>query len=417
MPETSSPAPLLANLVHFGRVLRAVGLDVSHDRLVTLSRALALVELGDRREVKDTCRSVLVTRHEQTELFDRAFEAFFRPERGGVGIDLGELVRRGAERRRRAVALMETAAAEGGDAGLPELPEPWVERRFTWSDRELLRRKDFAELTPEEAAAVRRWMREEVLAVPPRRTRRREAARSGPYPDLRRALRGALRSFGGGSPELPYRRRRSKSRPLVVLADISGSMEPYSRLLLQFVWTLAASSDRLEAFVFGTRLTRITRPLLRRSVDQALSEAAALVRDWGGGTRIGEALKRFNYRWGRRVLGRGAVVVVISDGWDRGDADLLEREVARLHRSADRLLWLNPLLGSPGYEPLTRGIRAVLPHVDDFLPVHNLKSLGDLAQVLRRLGAPPARPRRSPANLDEPGEPDDSGKKGALRHA
>jgi uncharacterized protein with von Willebrand factor type A (vWA) domain len=171
----------------------------------------------------------------------------------------------------------------------------------------------------------------------------------------------------------------------VVLCDVSGSMEAYSRLFLELVYAMKTATDRLEAFLFGTRLTRITRQLRSRRVEQALRDATAAVADWGGGTRIGEALKTFNFEWARRVLGQGSVVAVISDGWDRGDVELLEREIARLSRHCDRLIWLNPLLGSPGYEPLTRGIKAILPRVDDFLPIHNLESLEQLGALLARL--------------------------------
>jgi uncharacterized protein with von Willebrand factor type A (vWA) domain len=199
--------------------------------------------------------------------------------------------------------------------------------------------------------------------------------------DLRRTIRHSLR-HGGEPLRLARRRRKWKRRPLVILCDISGSMDRYARLLLQFIYALAHRLDRVESFVFSTRLTCISRQLRRRNIDDALDEAARSVRDWGSGTRIGEALKHFNYVWARRVLGEGAIVLVISDGWDRGNIDLLAREMDRLHRSCRRLIWLNPLLGAAGYQPLVRGIQAALPHVDDFLPVHNLASLEQLAETL-----------------------------------
>ncbi len=193
-----------------------------------------------------------------------------------------------------------------------------------------------------------------------------------------------------------------KPRPLVVLCDVSGSMEPYSRLLLQFVYALGAKDAPVEAFAFGTRLTRITRALSTRDVDAALRRVTDLVLDFDGGTRIGDALRRFNVDWSRRVLRRGAIVLVISDGWDRGDLELLEREVARLHRSCHRLLWLNPLLGSPGYEPVTPGIRAILRHVDDFLPVHDLASLEQLGELLEDLTRRTRRVNLEPTVEDRP---------------
>jgi uncharacterized protein with von Willebrand factor type A (vWA) domain len=217
-----------------------------------------------------------------------------------------------------------------------------------------------------------------------RRTRRRKPGK-GRLLDLRRTVRKSLR-YGGEVLEWARREPKYKPRPLVIVADISGSMERYTRLLLHFIYSLTAGLDQpVEAFVFSTRLTRITRQLHGREVEAALREVGQAVSDWSGGTRIGEALKAFNFDWGRRVLGHGAVVLFISDGWDRGDVDLLRREMARLQRTCHRLIWLNPLLGSPEYEPLTRGMQAALPYIDDFLPVHNLASLEDLARRLTDL--------------------------------
>jgi uncharacterized protein with von Willebrand factor type A (vWA) domain len=220
--------------------------------------------------------------------------------------------------------------------------------------------------------------------VSERRTRRKRPGK-GHLIDLRRTLRRSLRSEG----EIfrwSYLEPKRKPRPLVVLADISGSMERYTRLLLHFIYGMkAALNQPVEAFVFSTRLTRITRPLQSRDLDIALKNVGELVNDWAGGTRIGESLKTFNFDWGRRVLGRGAIVLIISDGWDRGDGQVLSREMARLKRNCHRLIWLNPLLGTPDYEPLTRGIQAALPHIHDFLPVHNLASLEDLANRLADL--------------------------------
>ena len=223
-----------------------------------------------------------------------------------------------------------------------------------------------------------------------RRTRRRQPG-AGKQFDQRRTLRHNLK-YGGQVMEWIRLEPKVKPRPLVVIADISGSMERYTRLLLRFIYGLSEGLERVEAFVFSTRLSRITRQLQSRDAERALQNIAHQVPDWSGGTRIGEALKRFNFAWGRRVLGRGAVVLLISDGWDRGDIDLLRREMARLQRSCHRLLWLNPLLGSPDYEPLTLGMQAALPFVDDFLTVHNLASLEDLAAHLVNL--PDWRPVR-----------------------
>lgn len=217
-----------------------------------------------------------------------------------------------------------------------------------------------------------------------RRTRRLRTSRRGRSLDLRQTFRRSLRT-GGEPVTLARRARRWKPRPLVILCDISGSMSVYSRLLLHFIHTVANGLQNVETFVFGTRLTRITRQLERRDVDAALADVARLVQDWSGGTRIGDSLRAFNYRWARRVLGRGAVVLVISDGWDRGDVKILGQEMARLRRNCHRLIWLNPLLGQDDYRPITAGMRTALPYVDDFLPAHNLDSLFSLGKVLEQV--------------------------------
>jgi uncharacterized protein with von Willebrand factor type A (vWA) domain len=254
----------------------------------------------------------------------------------------------------------------------------------TYSAVEALRRKDFAALTADEYAAIKALMAQLHWRLGQRRTRRLTPG-GGPRLDLRRTLRRNLK-YGGQVLNWSLRQPKAKPRPVVVSADISGSMERYTRLLLHFLYTLSRGLGQpVETFVFSTRLTHITRPLRHKDVDRALRDVSLTVKDWSGGTRIGEALKDFNFHWGRRVLGRGAVVILISDGWDRGDPALAAQEIARLQRSCYRLIWLNPLLGAPEYEPLTRGMQACLPHVDDFLPVHNLASLEELAEHLATL--------------------------------
>ncbi len=375
---------LFNNLVHFARLLRQLGIPTSGEQSATLTRAFAHLNLDQRRDIKAAARAVYLGRREQQPLFDRAFDLFFHPQhRAGSGLDLGQLAQRSTQVEQRKIAPL--AAPTGGDP-TSEAEPPVIEPRFTFSQRELLRHKDFAELTAEEALQLRDLLRHFPFDVDRRRTRRHQRASRGRIFDFRRTLRASLR-HGGETAQLAWKRRKTKPRPLVVLCDVSGSMESYSRILLQFLYAVGNSVRRYQAFAFGTRLTCLTRPLALRDVDSALSQAAAMVVDWGGGTRIGEALHRFNYDWGRRVLGQGAVVLLISDGWDRGDTALLEREIARLQRSCERLIWLNPLLGQPGYQPLTRGMAAALPHVDDFLPVHNLASLEELADHLTRLNA------------------------------
>jgi uncharacterized protein with von Willebrand factor type A (vWA) domain len=251
-----------------------------------------------------------------------------------------------------------------------------------YSAEELLRNKDFEAMTWLETEQVKRLLRQAPWRVAERRTRRLRPAQGGRV-DLRRTTRQSIRS-SGELVRLLHRRARLRRRPLVLICDVSGSMERYSRLLLIFAYAIARRED-VETFVFSTRLTRITRLLRRRDIDRALTEVGKRVHDFSGGTRIGQALAEFNRRWARRVLGHGAVTIVVSDGWDRGDPAQLAKELERLRRMSHRLIWLNPLLGSEGYEPVTRGMAAALPHTDDFLAAHNLKALDELGALLARL--------------------------------
>ncbi len=393
MSDATLGRQLRRNLLHFCRALRRLGLPLTSAQSLLLEQALAMVGLESRQRVKDAARAVLVSRREHLALFDSLFEAFFRAEvfAPRQSIELGGQLRR-MVRRESQLALPAPSGAPSGQ--LPEVEVDTLERHYAASDLERLRLKDFAELTPDERRAVQRLIAAQSLELPPRRTRRsRPDARRGRL-DLAATLRRSLRR--GGEPfELLRQRRAERDRPLVVLCDISGSMEAYARIFLPFAYTLRSATSRLEVFVFATRLTCITRELARRDVDQALRQASARIADWGGGTRIGEALKKFNFDWARRLLGRGAWVLILSDGWDRGERPLLAREMARLRRSSGRLVWLNPLLGSAGYEPSAGGIRTILPFVDDFLPVHDLRSLEQLAATLRA-GLPPARGSRGP---------------------
>lgn len=376
----------LHNLLLFGRVLRRLGLDVNPGRMMDLVSALDHIEIGRKADFFHAARTLLVHEREDLPLFDEAFELFWRKPS-----ESWEVEWQGLTRRRRPSGpivthppLKEAASQTIDPASTSTEPLTVVEITRTYSDRELLRHKNFAEMNAEESEAVKQMMSHLLWKVSERRTRRKRPGK-GNLIDLRRTLRRSLRSEG----EIfswSYREPKLKPRPLVVIADISGSMERYTRLLLHFIYGMkAALSQPVEAFVFSTRLTRITRPLQARDLDLALKDVGELVHDWAGGTRIGESLKAFNFAWGRRVLGRGAVVLIISDGWDRGDVDLLGREMARLKRNCHRLIWLNPLLGAPDYEPLTRGIQAALPNIDNFLPVHNLASLEDLANRLADL--------------------------------
>ncbi len=378
---------LLNNLLLFGRVLRSLGVDVNPAGTIDLVAAMEFISIGRRSDFYHAARSLLVHRREDMAPFDEAFEIFWRSRDGAPSSS--ELRMLGERRRRlrpRVIppSLREAPASGAGDTAPGDDGPPLIEATLTFSEQEMLRRKDFGDLTGEELEAVKLLLSEIVWRVQQRRTRRLRPGR-GRLLDLRRTLRLNLR-YGGELLDWAERERKVKPRPLVIIADVSGSMERYTRLLLLFTYGLAkALEQRVEAFVFSTRLTRITRQLKERNLDRALAEVSRTVPDWSGGTRIGQALRTFNFEWGRRVLSGGAVTLVISDGWDCGDVDLLSDEMARLQRTSRRLIWLNPLLGSPGYEPLTRGIQAALPYIDDFLPVHNLSSFEDLARHLAGL--------------------------------
>ncbi len=385
---------LLANVLAFGRVLRGLGLDAGPDRMLDLVAALDHVPVGSRTDFRNAARALCVRRRDEISRFDEAFEVFWRkPAEGSTALDLRSLGERRKLRRPAFTSAPPPGAlpAPEGDDARGEEPPPLLHLTLTWSAQELLRHKDFGELTGDELEKVQRAIRDLACRLAGRRTRRLRPG-DGNTVDLRRTLR---RSLPRGGEILDWSRRgpRTRPRPIVVLADISGSMERYTRLLLLFLYSLTRGlGRRVEGFLFGTRLTRVTRELEDRDPAEALDRIAKTVADWSGGTRIGETLREFNLRWARRVLGQGAVVLFISDGWDRGDPDTLRTEMARLQRSAYRLIWLNPLLGAPDYEPLARGMRAALPFVDDFLPVHSLASLEALGRRLEEL--PADRPAR-----------------------
>ncbi len=377
---------LLHNLLLFGRVLRGLGLDVNPGRMMDLVSALDHIEIGNKADFFYAARTLLVHEREDLELFDEAFELFWRKP-----VESWDTLWQGLSRLRRSnkpvmidPPLKEPPPAENDPNSESKETITVIEVTRTYSDREVLRHKDFAQMTAEESNAVNELMSHLRWKISERRTRRRRPGK-GEMLDLRRTLRRSLRA-GGEIFNWSYREPKLKPRPLVIIADISGSMERYTRVLLHFIYGMkSALTQPVEAFVFSTRLTRITRPLQIRDLDLALKNVGELVHDWAGGTRIGESLRYFNFEWGRRVLGHGAVVLIISDGWDRGDVELLNHEMARLKRNCHRVIWLNPLLGAPDYEPLTRGIQAALPHIDNFLPVHNLASLEDLANRLANL--------------------------------
>lgn len=379
---------LLEHILGFVHLLRQMGVQVGPGQALDLIHGLEHAPVTAREDFRAAARCTLIYRREDLPLFDSAWTFYWRTP----GTDPMMLAIPQTPVPGKPLRLPRRPRPPGSGEDKPD--EEQITLQLAFSRNELLRKKDFGAFSWEEVQAAKTMMRQMEWHVEQRRTRRRRAAAKGRQLDMRRVMRRNLR-YGGEPIELTWREIRTKPRPLVVLCDISGSMERYSRLLLQFVHAFASGSQDVESFVFGTRLTRITRMLARRDIDEAVAEVSKHVLDWSGGTRIGEAVKEFNFRWGRRVLGRGAVVMLISDGWDRGEPELLSRELGRLQRSCHRLIWLNPLLGSPGYQPLTRGMQAALPFVDDFLPVHNLASLEQLGALLSTIGERrPARKQR-----------------------
>ena len=392
---------LLSNLLTFGALLRRGGIQVTLGQSLDGLRALELVDLGERSQVFHTLRSLWVTRHEDLRLFDTLFARFWFShwQRPAARPTPAPRAPRHNSDDRRPFTIVNYLAHK---ARKLEREIDVSDRSGTFTDQESLQHKDFSALSEAELRTVRRMIQNLAWRACERRTRRREPHRRGDRLDLRTTLRQAARHHG-----VPLRLARSrpriKPRPMVLLADVSGSMEKLSRLVLQFFFGLShglrRSSAEVETFLFGTRLTRVTPHLRLRNIDQAIAAAARAVPDWSGGTRIGDSLRTFRRRWGRRVLRRGAVVVVLSDGWERGDSTRLRREMARLQGRCHRLVWLNPLAGRADYRPVVEGMAAALPHVDDFLPVHNLQSLHELADHLaslprRRRGS--SRTRRVP---------------------
>ena len=378
---------LQRNLLVFGRLLRRLGIDVHTGRLLDVIEALQHVDLGSRDEVYHTCRALLVYHHEDLPIFDRAFEAFWIGR--GVPIHSPSMEARsenrleGDEANARSGKDRNAGSKEQDPAydGVDSIEEGAIS---TWSDAAVLADKDFAEFTVDEMATARLAL-EQLVWTPGERRTRRWVRGHGSRVDLRRALAKSLRT-GGDVLSLPRRTRTTRPRSLVLLCDVSGSMERYTRMLLHFAHAITWRHRRVEAFLFSTQLTRVSRQLRLPRADDAVAAVSRLVPDWSGGTRIGGAVKQFHQRWGRRVLNGGPVVLLISDGWDRGDPAELAEQVARLQRSCHRLVWLNPLIGTADYAPLTRGLQAALPFVDDFLPARTLTNLVDLAAHLNALG-------------------------------
>ncbi len=402
---------LFENVLLFARLLRRAGMTVGTGQILDLARALPAIDVGNREDFYHTARVILVGRREDLPVFDTLFNVFWTSRTANILKEqasnrrvpsstsdvIDDCIPDSGGLEEEAPRIVEmTTEDEAGDEVEEEEDELSAQPNvlLAYSQDELLRHKDFDAYTPDEMQRARRLMQEIRWKIARRRTRRFEGSPVGRFLDLRRTIRQNLRN-GGEVFSLAHRRLRTRPRSLVLICDISGSMDRYSRTLLQFLHTVEHGLDRVESFVFATRLTRITHELRTRDPASALNEVGRTVQDWAGGTRIGEALRIFNYTWSKRVLGRGAIVMIISDGWDRGDIPTLREEMERLQRNCYRLIWLNPLLGLPSYQPLTQGIQAALPFVDDFLPVHNLDSLEALGRHLQRIeGRRPTRRQR-----------------------
>jgi hypothetical protein len=360
--------------VVFARLLRDAGIDVPAGATAQFARALAATGAETRDAVYWAGRATLIRRHEDMGDFDRCFDALF----------LGTAVAGAADPSLRAVTVgLDVPAGDSDDAATSDAgDDPVIQVRY--SRAEILRERDFASYTPEEHAEARRLMADLRVHSAMRRSRRtKPTTRRRGRPDLRSTVRRSLAS--GGEPIVrAFREPAERSRRLVLLCDVSGSMEPYARALARFLHSAVVAGSRVEAFALGTRLTRITRELSSRDPDVALAAAARRVTDWSGGTRLGDGLKTFNDVWGLRGMARGAVVEILSDGWDRGDAALLAEQMARLSRVAYRIVWVNPLKASEGYEPLAAGMAAALPYIDEFVEGHSLAALEQLNTVLAR---------------------------------
>ena len=386
----------VANITHFARALRVAGLPVGPGRVADAIRAVEVAGFTDKRDFYWTLHACFVSRPEHREVFAQIFRLYWRDPQYLEHI-MAMLVPavRGVQEERKANPAERRAAEallDGAEAEAPELPdaegaEIELDASMTFSAREDLRSLDFEQMTTAEMTEAKRMIARIKLPVKPLASRRTKAALHGRIPDWRGTIRGAMRT-GGDIQKLAMRQRKTRWPNLVALCDISGSMSSYSRVVLHFLHAASnakgAGWAQVHSFTFGTQLTNITRHLRHRDVDAALAMAGAEAQDWEGGTRIGECLHTFNRDWSRRVLGQGAVVLLITDGLDRDDPDLLAAEMERLHLSARKVIWLNPLLRWDGFAPKARGIREMLPHVDSFRAGHNIASLQALADALTK---------------------------------
>jgi uncharacterized protein with von Willebrand factor type A (vWA) domain len=383
-----SEGRLAENVMHFARLLRAAGLRIGPDRVVDCVSALEIAGAEQfplrREDWYWTMSAVLLSRNEQRPIFDQAFRIFWRDPKLAermMQLMLPQAYGRAPKPEEQQSQRLTDALFSQRKEEKPAQERLELEARLTFSSREVLQRMDFDSMSAAELAEAKKLIAQLRLPLPMVRTRRYQPQRAGRRIDLRRSLRESLRE-GGELIPLVRAAPRELHPPLVVLCDISGSMNPYSRMFLHFLHAMTNDRDRVSVFVFGTRLTNITRQLRHRDIDVAMAKVAEAIKDWSGGTRIGGSLREFNWRWGRRVLGQNACVLLVSDGLDREAGEGLAEEMERLAKSSRYLVWLNPLLRYDKFEARPAGVRAMLPHVDLFLPVHNLKSLVDLARTL-----------------------------------
>ena len=379
---------LAENIVYFARALRAAGMPVGPGAVLDALEALSVARVGMRDDFYWTLHAVFVKRHEHTILFDQAFRIFFR-KRGYIEKLIASMIPQTLEPAAKSPAPGAQRIQEALFSGLNERAQDRseidVDARLTVSDREVLQKKDFAQMTAAEIAAAKDAIARLRLPLDVVRTRRLTQDRHGHLIDIRRTLRASMKA-GGAVIDLKYLGPRVKEPPIVALLDISGSMSEYTRLFLHFLHAVTDARKRVTTFLFGTRLTNVTRAIRQRDPDEALAACSANVADWSGGTRIASSLHIFNKQWARRVLGQGAVVLLITDGLERDADDTLAFEIDRLHRSCRRLIWLNPLLRFHGFEARAKGVQTMLPHVDELRPIHNLDSMKELVRALS--GAP-----------------------------
>ncbi len=398
LPSLPREGRLADNIVFFARALRRAGLRIGPAAIADAINAVSLIGIGSRAEFYAALQCIFVKRHEDQALFDEAFRLFWRPRdlvSKMIALMSPVLPQRREDRRRPGQARIGDSLLAGQHDARPprEAPEMEIDARYTASGRELFHKADFAQMSAAEIVEARKALSSLLLPLDRVRTRRYRTSHRPRRIDPRATMRDAMRL--GGDFILPrFREPRRVHPPLVVLADISGSMSQYTRVFLHFLHALTEQRHRVHTFLFGTRLTNVTRQMRYRDPDEALDECVAAVEDWSGGTRIGETLREFNRRWSRRVLGQGAIVLLITDGLERDDTTELQVEIDRLHRSCRRLIWLNPLLRFDGFEARARGVRAMLPHVDEFRAVHNLESVAELVKSLSAQRTRDADPRR-----------------------